>query len=129
MAEPNLYQLDYCRTENQRWTLTLNSYEQEVSQLLVLLEDVLEQYNQQNLRQRAIEYYQRLNQLKIWFNRLRSDILCESCSPNAPLPCDHARFSRHTTLPAQFSSLSDEFSHTKSGCYQFLSVLVQLNLI
>ncbi|GAB3251884.1 hypothetical protein GCM10027347_10590 [Larkinella harenae] len=109
--------------------MTLNSYEQEVSQLLALLDDVLEQYNQQNLRQRAIEYYQRLNHLKLWFSRLRSDILCETCAPNAPLPCEKVRFSRHTSLPSQFTNLSDEFAHTKSGCYQFLSVLVQLNLI
>ncbi|GAB3318489.1 hypothetical protein GCM10027299_10040 [Larkinella ripae] len=129
ISAPDPLQLEYCRTENQRRTTALTTYQQEISQLLALLDDVLAQYNHPNLRHRAIDYHQRLGQLKSWFSRLRSDLICETCAPHTPLPCQAVRFSRTIPLPAQFASLSDEFARTKAGCYQFLSVMVQLNLL
>ncbi|MGV3559347.1 MAG: hypothetical protein ACO1O2_14400 [Larkinella arboricola] len=124
-------QLEHCHTENQRWAVTLTNLEQEINQLLTLLEDVLDQYNHQNLRYRAIDYYRGLNRLKIWFNRLRTDVVCENagCASSNLLPCEKPRFGRHTVIPSQFADLSDEFTRTKTGCYQFLSGLVQLNLL
>ena len=128
IADP--YQLENCHSENKRWAVTLTGYEQEINQLLTLLDDVLEQYNHQNLRPRAIEYHQSLNRLKMWFNRLRSDLICDrsSCVSDHSFPCGDPRFGRYTAIPSQISGLADEFSRTKAGCYQFLSVLVQLNL-
>ncbi|MFD1141824.1 hypothetical protein ACFQ4C_11925 [Larkinella insperata] len=134
METPIIYlerrQLEHCQTENQRWAVTLTNLEQEINQLLTLLEDVLAQYNHQNLRHRAIDYYRGLNRLKVWFNRLRMD-LCEKsdCASSNLLPCEKPRFGRQPVLPSQFADLSDEFIRTKTGCYQFLSGLVQLNLL
>ncbi|WP_124879577.1 hypothetical protein [Larkinella rosea] len=128
----DLHLLNQCHTENQRWSVTLTSYEQEVDQLLVLLNDVLEQYNHQNLRQRAIDYSQRLNRLKVWFHRLRSDLLCEgtvSGNSSGCLKCGKPHLSLYSAISLQITGLSDEFAHIKTGCYQFLSVLVQLNLL
>ncbi|GAB3906939.1 hypothetical protein GCM10028803_40130 [Larkinella knui] len=124
------YQLENCHAENKRWSVTLTGYEQEIDQLMVLLDDVLEQYNHQNLRQRAIDYHQNLNRLKVWFNRLRSDLICNrsTCDSVHQLPCGEPRFGLYATIPAQFAGLSDEFARIKAGCYQFLSVVVQLNL-
>ncbi|GAB3930912.1 hypothetical protein [Larkinella terrae] len=122
--------LNQCHTENQRWSVTLTSYEQEVDQLLVLLNDVLEQYNHQNLRQRAIDYSQRLNRLKVWFHRLRADLLCEGSGGFAGCQkCGKPHLSLYSAISLQIAGLSDEFTHLKTGCYQFLSVLVQLNLL
>jgi hypothetical protein len=131
MADPDQYQLQNCHSENQRWAVTLKGYEQEIDQLQALLDDVLEHYNYQNLRPRAIDYHQSLNRLKLWFNRLRTDLICDSsnCVSGNRLPCEEPRFGRYTAIPAQFAGLSDEFARTKAGCYQFLTVLVQLNLL
>lgn len=130
----DLHLLDQCYTENQRWSVTLTSYEQEVDQLLVLLNDVLEQYNHQSLRQRAIDYHQRLNRMKVWFNRLRADLLCENSGPfpgnlSGCQKCEKPHLSLYSAISLQITGLSDEFAHIKTGCYQFLSVMVQLNLL
>ncbi|MGM9507241.1 hypothetical protein ACS5NO_05930 [Larkinella sp. GY13] len=131
IADLEMYQLENCHSENKRWALTLTSYEQEIEQLMTLLDDVLEQFNHQNLRQRAFDYQQSLNRLKVWFTRLHTDLICDrsTCVSATPLPCGESQFGRYKAIPSQFAGLSDEFSKIKAGCYQFLSVVVQLNLM
>ncbi|MGA0560133.1 hypothetical protein ACO2Q8_25955 [Larkinella sp. VNQ87] len=131
IAEPDQQTVDLCHTENQRWARTLTNYQQEIDQLLTLLDDVLERYTQQNLRPRAIEYQQHLHRLQAWFKRFRSDLICEraDCPPGSQQICRELQFGRHTTIAAQLADLSADFSRTKMGCYQFLSILVQLNLL
>ncbi|MFC5409320.1 hypothetical protein ACFPMF_08390 [Larkinella bovis] len=131
LASPDRLQLDYCRTENQRRALELTHYKQETNQLLALLDDVLAHYNHAGLRHRAIDYHQQLSRLKTWFNRMQSELICESgaCTADHPVPCGAVRFSRTSLLPVQFVELSEDFARTKAGCYQFLSVIVQLNLM
>lgn len=135
IANLDLRQLTQCYTENHRWAGTLTNYEQESEQLTALLDDVLEHYNHQSLRQRAIEYRQRLNRLKTWFSRLRTDLVCEGslCVPGDQqarcLHCGQPRFGLYASLSLQFADLSDEFARIKASCYQFLSGMVQLNLL
>lgn len=128
--ELDLQLRNHCYTENQRWSVILTSYEQEIDQLLSLLDGVLDQYIHQNLRYRAVDYHQCLNRLKAGFNHLYTENICAiNCCEGRCLPCGEARFGRYAIVPNQFASISDEFGRIKAGCYQFLSVLVQLNLL
>ena len=120
-----------CRTENQRLETILTGYEQEIDQLMILLADVLDQYNYHSLRQRALTYQIDLKHLKIRLDRLRMDLICASgqCGSNPSAVCKEHRLGFYQSIKPQLTTLSDEFTSTKDGCYQFLSVLVQLNLM
>lgn len=120
-----------CRNQHQAWATTLAQHEQEIDQLLMLLGDLLDYPNYQQLRHRAVAHYGHLNHLKSRFQRLRLDMICEGadCWPSARQACTNPRFGLYTTIDSSFHNLTDEFSKVKAGCYQFLSVMVTLNLL
>ncbi|QKZ14070.1 hypothetical protein [Spirosoma sp. KUDC1026] len=120
-----------CRSQHCTWNKLLIHNEQEIDQLQELLADLLEKHTYRSLRHRALDYYSNLNQLKSRIQRLRLDMICEGvdCSPVEPTPCREPRFGLFATIESHFRSLTDEFSHLKAGCYQFLSVVVTLNLL
>lgn len=117
-----------CRTQQQQWDQTLTQHEQEITQTVDLLTDLLTQHNSPQLRQRAIQYVSRFNNLKSRFQRLRLDMLCTDavCPPTV---CPEPRFTLYTGLDLSIRRMSDELTQLSSGCYQFLSVLVSLNLV
>ncbi|WP_338874656.1 hypothetical protein WBJ53_03455 [Spirosoma sp. SC4-14] len=120
-----------CRSQNQVWTTAIVQYEQEIDNLLALLADLLEHPTYQNLRLRAIDYYGTLNQVKSRFQRLRLDMVCENrvCMPSDQQVCREPRFGLYTLVDSHLRALADEFSRVKAGCYQFLSVMVTLNML
>lgn len=125
--EPN--QPPVCRAENQHWTNFQTGYVQEIDQLLSLLDDAMAHPTCRSLRHRAIDYYSDLKQLKDWFKRLHNDLVCQNsnCTSN-PQACEK-RVVRSSLIIPQLNALADEFSRIKDGCYQFLSGMVQLNLL
>lgn len=125
----DLQLLKQCRTENQRLETIFTGYEQEIDQLMVLLTDVLEQYNYHSLRHRAIDYFVDLKHLKIRLARLRMDLICASGQCGQSSPCKEPRLGLFQSIKPQLTALTNEFLSIKEGCYQFLSVMVQLNLM
>jgi hypothetical protein len=123
--------IQICRSQHYTWSKILIQDEQEIDQLQELLADLLEKHNYRNLRHRAIDYYSNLNQLKSRIQRLRLDIICEGigCSSAGPTSCNESRFGLFTSIETHFQNLTDEFNRLKDGCYQFLSVVVTLNLL
>lgn len=132
-AGDSLTALTTCHAENRRWSQTLLHHEQEIDQLLALLTDAMEQHNYRSIRHRALDYYEDLKRLRVRYNRLYVDMVCAGgpCQlTNArPTSCDNPRFGLHTLVQAQYQTITEEFLAVKEGCYQFLSVLVELNLL
>ncbi len=120
-----------CRTQHQTWAATIAQHEQEIDQLLALLNDLLEHHNYQSLRHRAVNYYGDLNHLKSGFQRLRLDTICQTmdCSHTQRQSCREPRFSLYATIESRFHALTDDLNRIQAGCYQFLSVMVTLNLL
>ncbi|QHV95551.1 hypothetical protein [Spirosoma endbachense] len=121
-----------CRSQHQTWAMTIAQNEQEIDQLLAILSDLLDYQQYKSLRQRAVDYYGDLNHLKSRFQRLKLDMICEgvACNPSERLACREPRIGLYATLAvdSQLRSLMDELGRIKAGCYQFLSVMVTLNL-
>jgi|GEM_PF-1900388 len=120
-----------CRSQNQAWTTAIVQYEQEIDNLLALLADLLEHPVYQNLRLRAIDYHGTLNHVKNRLQRLRLDMVCENrvCLPSERQVCRDPRFGLQPLVESHLRALTDEFSRVKAGCYQFLSVMVTLNML
>lgn len=127
--EPSLVQ--NCHHQNQVWATAIAHYEQEIDQLLTLLSDLLDTHSYQNLRHRAFAYHGSMNHLKSRFQRLRLDMVCESvvCMPTGSQSCREPRFGLYKTIESHFQALTGEFNRVKAGCYQFLSVVVTLNIL
>ncbi|QJD79870.1 hypothetical protein [Spirosoma rhododendri] len=120
-----------CRTQHQQWNQALMKHEQDINQLVSLLTDLLAQHNSSRLRPRAIQYVTRFNRLKSQLRRLRLDMICSgsACFPTEHPICAEPHAGFYTGLDLSMHRLSDEFSTLSTGCYQFLSVLVSLNLL
>jgi hypothetical protein len=120
-----------CRRQHYTWSKILIQDEQEIDQLQEILADLLEKHNYRNLRHRAIDYCSNLNHLKSRIQRLRLDLICEGvgCSLAELTTCRESHFGLFTSIETHFQNLTDEFSRLRDGCYQFLSVVVTLNLL
>lgn len=115
-----------CRT--QYWDKALTQHEQEITQTVDLLTDLLTQHNSPLLRHRAVQYVSKFNNLKSRLQRLRLDMVCAHavCPPTL---CSEPRFTLYTGIDLSIRRMSDELTQLSSGCYQFLSVLVSLNVL
>ncbi len=124
--EPGLHYT--CRTQHQHWNQVLTQHEQEIAQAVDLLTDLLTQHNSPLLRHRAVQYVSKFNNLKSRLQRLRLDMVCAHavCPPTV---CSEPRFTLYTGIDLSIRRMSDEFTQLSSGCYQFLSVLVSLNVL
>ncbi len=117
-----------CRTQHQHWDQALTQHEQEITQTVDLLTDLLTQHNSPLLRHRAVQYVSKFNNLKSRLQRLRLDMVCaHSVCPRTS--CSEPRFTLYTGIDLSIRRMSDELTQLSSGCYQFLSVLVSLNVL
>ncbi len=124
--EPSLHHS--CRTQHQHWDQALTQHEQEITQTVDLLTDLLTQHNSPLLRHRAVQYVSKFNNLKSRLQRLRLDMVCaHAVCP--PTNCSEPRFTLYTGIDLRIRRMSDELTQLSSGCYQFLSVLVSLNVL
>lgn len=120
-----------CRNQDQTWVNATIRTELEIDQLLSLLTELLKQLNYRRLQLRAVEHFNALSQIKRRFQRLRLNVTCGmACLPTSDEVCFKPRISQYTTtvIEAQLEKLAESLSRTRTGCYQFLSRLVTLNL-
>ncbi|MBD2755061.1 hypothetical protein [Spirosoma validum] len=120
-----------CRNQDQPWIKSTINTELEIEQLLTILVELLQHLTYRRLQQRAIDYFNALSQLKNRFQRLRLNVTCGmSCLGLSKDPCFNPSINEYTTrvIDAQLSKLTESLDRTKTGCYQFLSRLVTLNL-
>ena len=120
-----------CRNQDQPWVKATVQTELEIDQLLILLTDLLKHLHYRRLQHRAIDYFNALTQLKNRFQRLRLNVTCGmACLARSEEACFKPRISEYTTtvIDSQLEKLAESLNRTRTGCYQFLSRLVTLNL-
>jgi hypothetical protein len=131
LPEDEQSSIQTCRSQHYSWGKILIRNEQEIDQLQELLADLLEKHNYRSLRHCATDYHSNLNHIKNRIQRLRLDMICEGegCSPAGSTFCRESRLGLFTSIETHYRTLADEFNQIKAGCYQFLSVVVTLNLL
>lgn len=132
LSSPSYPILLTCRTQHQHWALELSQSEQEIDQLMSLLAE-LPYDTYRSLDHHAIDYTQRLRQLKTRIRRLLTDAVCPgiACSSAnvAAVPCPDPHFVPTLSGNSLIASVSAEYSQLKDRCHRFLSELMRLNLI
>ncbi|GAB2583574.1 hypothetical protein [Spirosoma areae] len=120
-----------CRHQNQHWAATLAQNEQEIDQLLSLLANLPEHHSYRSLHHPAVDYSGSLNLLKMSFQQLRLDMVCEgmTCTLTERQTCQEPRFGVYTLIERHCRPLTDEFNRVRDEYYQFLTCLMTLNLI
>ncbi|GAB3642667.1 hypothetical protein GCM10027423_33030 [Spirosoma arcticum] len=96
-----------------------------------MLTNLPEHHSYRSLHHPAVDYIGSLNLLKMSFQRVRLDMVCEgvTCTPTEHQRCHEPRFGVYTLIEGHCRPLTDEFNRVKAGYYQFLSGLMTLNLI
>ncbi len=120
-----------CQYQNQHWAATLVRNDQEIDQLLSLLTTLPEHHSYRSLHHPAVDYIGSLNLLKMSFQQVRLDMVCQgmTCTPTERQTCHEPQFGVYTLVERHCRPLTDEFNRVKQSYYQFLTSLMTLNLI